>query len=94
VYDANAKLPSGILSGNINQYGDFDECLGVVSPDESIQGKYCLASVMVSVPKRLKYLRYLRENLLSLEPLKSRFEDVNSPEKFVHFFAHALKVAG
>jgi len=29
VYDATAKLPSGILSGNVNQLGDFDECLAV-----------------------------------------------------------------
>ncbi|KAE8750256.1 hypothetical protein FOCC_FOCC003064 [Frankliniella occidentalis] len=29
MYDATAKLPSGVLSGNGIQLGDFDECLGV-----------------------------------------------------------------
>ncbi|XP_034240171.1 nose resistant to fluoxetine protein 6-like [Thrips palmi] len=29
MYDATAKLPSGVLSGNAIQLGDFDECLGV-----------------------------------------------------------------
>ncbi|GBP48276.1 hypothetical protein EVAR_42996_1 [Eumeta japonica] len=46
VFDATAKLPSGILSGNGNQYGDFDECLGVEQP---VAGKYCLASLQLTV---------------------------------------------
>ncbi|CAL7949193.1 unnamed protein product [Xylocopa violacea] len=29
--DASAKVPSGLLRGNVNQFGDFDECLGVVA---------------------------------------------------------------
>nr|XP_014275443.2 nose resistant to fluoxetine protein 6 [Halyomorpha halys] len=36
MYDANAKLPSGLLSGNMNQYGDIDLCL-------QSGGQYCLA---------------------------------------------------
>jgi hypothetical protein len=48
VYDASAKLPSGILRGNVNQLGDFDQCLDVTSQYEPrIDGKYCLASVDV-----------------------------------------------
>lgn len=48
MYDASAKLPSGILRGNVNQLGDFDQCLDVTSQDEPrIEGKYCLASVDV-----------------------------------------------
>ncbi|XP_066252059.1 nose resistant to fluoxetine protein 6-like [Euwallacea similis] len=37
LFDATAKPPSGILSGNINQFGDFDECLEVPN------AQYCLA---------------------------------------------------
>ncbi|RZC32900.1 nose resistant to fluoxetine protein 6-like, partial [Asbolus verrucosus] len=37
--DATAKLPSGILSGNIIQYGDFDECMGVET------AQYCLVEM-------------------------------------------------
>ncbi|XP_026765152.2 nose resistant to fluoxetine protein 6-like [Galleria mellonella] len=46
MFDATAKPPSGILSGNGNQYGDFDECLSV---DGAVRGKYCLASLQVSL---------------------------------------------
>jgi hypothetical protein len=48
VYDSSAKLPSGILRGNVNQLGDFDQCLSVVAQENpNIVGKYCLASVDV-----------------------------------------------
>ncbi|XP_043267345.1 uncharacterized protein [Venturia canescens] len=49
--DSSAKIPSGLLRGNINQLGDFDQCLGVsarVKVDEKtvkVQGKYCLATL-------------------------------------------------
>lgn len=49
--DSSAKIPSGLLRGNVNQFGDYDQCLGVlahVKIDEKtirIQGKYCLATV-------------------------------------------------
>ncbi|XP_014245510.1 O-acyltransferase like protein [Cimex lectularius] len=38
MYDATAKLPSGLLRGNVNQFGDFDLCL-------SAEGKYCLTYI-------------------------------------------------
>jgi hypothetical protein len=48
VYDSSAKLPSGILRGNVNQLGDFDQCLAVGKHEApGIDGKYCLASVDV-----------------------------------------------
>ncbi|XP_053977919.1 uncharacterized protein LOC128875916 [Hylaeus volcanicus] len=49
--DSSAKIPSGLLRGNVNQLGDFDECLGVMAHVKlnnntlKVQGKYCLASV-------------------------------------------------
>lgn len=46
VFDATAKLPSGILNGNGNQYGDFDECLSIDGP---VRGKYCLASLEMTL---------------------------------------------
>lgn len=51
VLDSSAKISSGLLRGNVNQLGDYDQCLGVlayVKVDErpiKIQGKYCLATV-------------------------------------------------
>ncbi|KAI4504634.1 hypothetical protein M0802_000184 [Mischocyttarus mexicanus] len=49
--DSSAKISSSILRGNINQLGDFDQCLGIMSHVKmgnrtiKIQGKYCLASI-------------------------------------------------
>ena len=43
MYDATGKQPSGILDGNIYSLGHFDQCLNVKSPDNKIQGQYCLA---------------------------------------------------
>ncbi|KAK0159785.1 hypothetical protein PV327_010861 [Microctonus hyperodae] len=49
--DSSAKIPSGLLRGNVNQLGDYDECLGIsahVKIDDKtvkVQGKYCLANV-------------------------------------------------
>ncbi|XP_017792734.1 PREDICTED: uncharacterized protein LOC108574590 [Habropoda laboriosa] len=51
--DSSAKIPSGLLRGNVNQLGDFDECLGVVAHVKlndntiKVQGKYCLANIDV-----------------------------------------------
>lgn len=43
VYDSSGKIPSGLLNGNINQFGDFDQCLNIMEPSLNIKGKYCLA---------------------------------------------------
>ena len=51
VLDSSAKIPSGMLRGNVNQLGDFDECLGVMAHVKlnektiRVQGKYCLANI-------------------------------------------------
>lgn len=46
--DAWGKLPSGILSGNLYELGNFDQCLSInnfVQDAGAIKGQYCLASV-------------------------------------------------
>nr|XP_033338952.1 uncharacterized protein LOC117227633 isoform X1 [Megalopta genalis] len=49
--DSSAKIPSGLLRGNVNQLGDFDECMGVMAHVKlnnatiKVQGKYCLANI-------------------------------------------------
>lgn len=45
-FDSWSKLPSGILQGNIKDYGNFDECISIEhdSKNETIgkfKGKYC-----------------------------------------------------
>lgn len=49
MYDATGKLPSGILEGNIYSLGHFDQCLKIKSPDNKIQGQYCLATFQMEV---------------------------------------------
>lgn len=52
MFDASAKLPSGILNGNVNQYGDFDTCVGISHTTEDnnhIAGKYCLTSFQITL---------------------------------------------
>lgn len=74
--DANAKLPSGILNGNLNQLGDYDQCLSVDASKRDLKGKYCLASVQLTLPRNFKYLNRLRKIVLSNEPYRSDFDDV------------------
>lgn len=74
--DASAKLPSGILNGNINQYGDFDQCLSVKPKNEAFESQYCLVSLQLSLPDKEVYLNQLRRIILGDEPYESNFEDV------------------
>ncbi|GLV41432.1 drop dead [Carabus blaptoides fortunei] len=73
MYDSTAKLPSGILNGNVNQYGDFDQCLSV-NGDQNIRGKYCLAYMQVEVPHSL-YMTVLHDLVYSHLPFRSRLSD-------------------
>ncbi|XP_026315253.1 nose resistant to fluoxetine protein 6-like [Hyposmocoma kahamanoa] len=46
-YDASGKIPSGILQGNLNELGDYFQCLSI---DEfvnnyDIKGKYCRVNI-------------------------------------------------
>lgn len=43
MYDSSGKVPSGLLNGNINQFGDFDQCVAIDESSLNIKGKYCLA---------------------------------------------------
>ena len=75
--DAAAKLSSGVFNGNVNQFGDFDQCLNVDAPDDEFQGKYCLAYLQPSILKPLKYTNYLRKLLQSFDAFNSNFDDVS-----------------
>lgn len=82
--DSSAKIPSGLLRGNVNQFGDFDQCLGVtarVKVDEKtvkVQGKYCLATLDLhalipdmKVPVNFMQSRgFIRANMRDVSPIK------------------------
>jgi len=59
MWDASAKQPVGLLSGNRYQLGDFDECLQVAKP---IKAQYCLVDIKLDVPSQYSYTDpYARE---------------------------------
>lgn len=77
MYDASAKVPAGILNGNVNQYGDFDQCLNTEANNKKLNGKYCLALIHPTVSSELNYFKYLRKQFLSLEAFKNNLDDVS-----------------
>lgn len=83
VYDASAKLSSGVLNGNVNQYGDFDQCLDTVAKTHNFKSQYCLAHIQPRVASDYKYFNYLRTLSLSFEAYKSKFEDVSTQLKYI-----------
>lgn len=76
MYDASAKLPSGLLNGNVNQLGDFDMCLAARSPNMNIKGKYCLSYLQVDVPIDSAYMEVLHDLVHGHSPFKSQLNDV------------------
>lgn len=47
VFDATSKLQSGMVRGNVANFGDFEECIQVEKPDGSLTGKYCLGDISI-----------------------------------------------
>ncbi|KAL4105101.1 hypothetical protein QTP88_020374 [Uroleucon formosanum] len=76
MYDSSAKIPSGILNGNINQFGDFDQCLKVNDENSGIQGQYCLTYVEMTLPSNSnEKLKYIIDLMHSHSAFRSRLED-------------------
>lgn len=48
VYDASVKIPSGIITGNYKQLGNFDECL-LVKNEHGFVGQACNAAVQFEI---------------------------------------------
>jgi hypothetical protein len=93
--DANAKLPSGILRGNINQLGDYDQCLDIatkikVTEDQSIRfrGKYCLAHIEIQAKDEV--LRGPVHLMHGKGSLRSNFRDVSEFSKQKKKINHIL----
>jgi hypothetical protein len=80
VHDSSAKLPAGLLNGNVNQYGDIDQCLNVRSPWQGgvIKGRYCLTTVALhlSDPDH-PLLSHVQQLLLSHRMMRSELDDVS-----------------
>lgn len=71
MFDSTAKLPAGILSGNVNQYGDFDECM------ELDKAQYCLAEIDIQQLWTKPYIEF-KHLVHSHFAIKETFNDVSS----------------
>ncbi|CAG2113110.1 unnamed protein product [Medioppia subpectinata] len=66
IFDATAKIPSGLTTGVVSFFGEYDQCLQIKSPtivdktDQYIYGKYCLLRPYVSYPD-FKALQEVKE---------------------------------
>lgn len=93
MHDASGKLNSGILNGNINQPGDFDQCMGIQQANDDVtsgnnnddtqanstlRGQYCLAYAQPVLPHKSKRLQTFFKLLQSHGPFKSEFNDVSA----------------
>ncbi|XP_063973444.1 O-acyltransferase like protein isoform X1 [Diachasmimorpha longicaudata] len=74
MFDATAKIPSGLLSGNINQLGDFDECLGIQGTG-GIRGQYCLAYLQLEVDHNRGDLKEIHRLVYSHYAFRSNLSD-------------------
>lgn len=88
--DSSAKLPSGLLNGNVNQLGDFDQCLDVADSVEKIKGQYCLASLQPEVPEKFHRMKYLHELLQSHSAFRSEFNDVSTYANIYKQISHSV----
>lgn len=86
MHDASAKMPSGLLSGNINQLGDFDECVNAKAPNDEFSGKYCLTYVQMTVPDHLPQLKQIRKLLYAHDAFVNDFDDVSIAHRWHCFF--------
>ncbi|XP_060661802.1 nose resistant to fluoxetine protein 6 [Drosophila nasuta] len=85
MHDASGKLNSGILNGNINQPGDFDQCLAIQQQQAAtgnddvtsdvLRGQYCLAYAQPVLPHKSKRLQAFFKQLQSHGPFRSEFND-------------------
>ena len=80
VHDASAKLPPGLLNGNVNQYGDIDQCLRVKTSWQGgvIKGRYCLTTMALRLSDpRSALLKQLQQLLQSHDMVRSELDDVS-----------------
>lgn len=83
VLDSWGKFPSGILYGNNNELGNFDECMRVQHPIEyenttsNLAGKYCLVQLYSSTIS--KYRKIGISNSLSIKGMDARMLAQKTP---------------
>lgn len=88
MYDASGHFSSGLLSGNINSFGDIDGCLSTKNENLQIYGKHCYLELQVFVNESAIYLNHLRKLIQSYEIIKSKLNDVSYIQhiRFIVFY--------
>nr|CAD7263630.1 unnamed protein product [Timema shepardi] len=64
MFDSSSKIQYGLLTGNIFNMGNFDECLSVNVPDAAhapLRGQHCIVEMSTRSAKRLSIFQYLPE---------------------------------
>lgn len=91
MHDSSAKLPSGLLNGNVHAFGDFYQCLQISENLKEgggiIRGKYCQVDGYFQVDN-LKIdpkIGDALDNMLSHRAIQSDYYDVslNNFENFL-----------
>lgn len=79
MFDASGQMSVGILSGNVNMYGDYQECLTIGDAYDFIdfRGQHCFAELQPFVEESATYLSFLRQLAQSFDLMQSKFEDVS-----------------
>lgn len=78
MFDASANFPAGILRGNVNSFGNFQECLSIEKNEQiKIKGKHCYVELQPSVNESAAYVNHLRQLIQSYEIVQSEFKDVS-----------------
>ncbi|XP_059483619.1 nose resistant to fluoxetine protein 6 isoform X2 [Neocloeon triangulifer] len=82
MFDSTGRVPPSLLNGNVNQYGDFDQCLQIEhtlsESGETIKGQYALAFLDLQVRDQevadlqIKHLLALAH---SYDVIRSNFSD-------------------
>jgi len=57
VHDSSGKMPSGLLNGNVNAFGDFWQCVRISREIEGpveegggrLVGKYCMVEAFIEI---------------------------------------------
>lgn len=73
MFDASAKIPSGILFSSYISIGNFDECYEYNDPSNgTIYGKYCLGTIKLNVEATRKELEPVNNDFTKyiIKPLK------------------------
>ncbi|XP_055370764.1 uncharacterized protein LOC129605191 [Condylostylus longicornis] len=98
--DSWGKIPSGIMKGNFINFGNFDQCLQVIS-DEKIEndylkGKYCTAVLplknFIPVSQSLNEINLLREVPVMVLGINNKLKQNESASKNISEIVNNIKL--